>query len=287
MVSTWCGNMNRKTMNRLEHAGFRVRQALFAVCLALFFILPGLAGCDDPEPPGVDLDMARQAYSRGHFSEAEKIYEQYLQDEPEGADRWEAWNRLLDVSMNVRIDPERAEALLDAMFLEFSEDSERAWSLLQKQAELHESLQEWEKAIESWQRALSSGDLSPEHRADVYLRLAKIHQQGREYDLAQEALTACLREDVDPEMLASCKFELAQTLGYMKRWNRTKTLLQEIMDDPEVGEERKALATFMLADIYETDGDKKKAKALLESILTTYPNPKVVETRLENLKKRK
>jgi len=253
------------------------------------FLLLSLAllvgACSGRDKEGEALLKARQAYSEGQFSEAEGIYEAYLQSNPQGSERWEAWNRLLDISLSVRVDYEKASRLLDAMYLEFGDDRARAGELVVKLADVYETLRMWDKAVESWQKALTLHQQSPARLAESHWRLAKIHQRRREYDLATEALYSCWYVAQDTATKAHCKYELAQTFGYMKKWDDAKKLLEEIRAMPDVDPERHALATFMLADILESEQDYAGAQDLLAAIHATYPNPMVIDARLEHLAK--
>ena len=74
-----------------------------AVCLALFFCAGLFSGCtDEPARPADGLHEARQAFARKEFLDAERQYELYLQQHPEGTQRWEAWERLVDIALSIR-----------------------------------------------------------------------------------------------------------------------------------------------------------------------------------------
>ena len=266
-------------MNRL-----RLLRHLFLAPALLALGLFILAGCEPEATEGTLVAQARQAYAEGRFSDAESLYEEYLQSTPQGKDRWEAWNRLLDVALNVRGDYETADALLEAMFLEFGEDPEPAWELLSRLAGIYESLGDGSMAVQTWQKALRIEGLESSHAGTVYLRLAKLYQEQRDYDLALEALKSCTQSASELETLAHCRYETAQTLGYMQNWHQAKEVLDGLLAEPEQDPEIQALAVFMLADIYEHEGDYAQAQELMESIRLTYPNPRVVETRIEHLK---
>ena len=62
--------------------------------------------------PALDLAIARQSYSGGYFLEAETAYERYLQSDPQGGSRLEAWTRLVDICAGVKGDPDKAVNLL-------------------------------------------------------------------------------------------------------------------------------------------------------------------------------
>ena len=263
-----------KTAQGIRHCG----SLLVAVLVLGMFM-----SCAEERELPSQVAEARESYAAGHFSDAEALYEEYLQTYPEGPQRWEAWNRLLDVALNVRGDYESGEALLEAMYLEFGMDPEIAFDLLSRLAGVYESMGDMDRAVQTWQECLKIEGLDIAHHPDVFMQLAKIFQLMRDYDLAVEALQACSDVTGDLAVKANCEYEMAQTLGYMQNWHRAKGVLDTVLEYEELDPELLALATFMLADIHEHEGDYSTARELLESIRDTYPNPRVVETRLEHL----
>lgn len=276
-----------------------MRGFLIVVVLSLLFS----GGCSSQQEREDALESARQAYSIGHFSEAERIYQHYLQAQPEGGQRWEAWNRLVEISINVMGDYEKAAGLLDSMYLEYGEDAQRAWDLLSRLAEVYEVMHRQGDAVKTWRKTLDLPGLTAEQRGQVYIRMAKILRQQNEFVQAEKVLEACVGEVELSEVKAGCLYEYAQTLEYMARRAQARTLENEVndLDVPAVQEriksvlnrirnlegvdmERKAMATFLLADLLESQGKRDQARELFASIRETYPNPKVIEARLANLK---
>ncbi len=279
----------------------RLRSCLRTGLLLGALLLP-LWGCS-LEPQQQDaLESARQAYSIGHFSEAERIYQHYLQAQPEGKRRLEAWNRLLEIAVNVQNDMDKAANLLNSMYLEFGEDPQQAWLLLSRLAEVYEGQRRRQDALTVWKTALALPDLDETRRTEVYLRVARVLRQQQEFIQVEQVLAACEQEIQSPELKATCLYETAQTLEFMLRRAQAQTLeakdstldlesvrtriegiLQRIRALEGVDEERKAMATFLLADLMENRGDKARARELFASIRETYPNPMVIEVRLKNL----
>ncbi len=276
-----------------------------ALLCRLLILLPLFGGCSAEEVATDDLTSARKAYTIGHFSEAERIYQHYLQDKPEGEHRQEAWNRIIEISLSIYGDYEKAANLLDSMYFEYGDDPEHAWNLLNRLAEVHESMRNWDDAIKVWRRALTTPALTEERMGTAYQRIAKIYSYQRDYKMAQDALASCEKQAVDPNIKATCLYQSAQTLEFMLQSTQAqmvdskgikeespdivaiqeniKSILVRINDLKGVDEERKAMATFLLADIMEAQGNRKEALKLFQSIQETYPNPKVVEARIESL----
>ncbi len=267
-------------------ARFRVRQSLrlFVACLCLLGVL-GMAGCRDAEQKQPTLTQARKAFAAGHYSEAERLYEHYIQSRPQGEERWEAWNRLLDMALSVRQDRNRATSILDAMYLEFGDQSGKAYELLSKLAETYENMNQSAKALEAWKKCLSLPGVEPSIAARIHYRIARNHQSMKAYGLAAQELNFCIRDAQSAELSQLCRYNLAQNLLFMERFDEAEEVLNAIMTNPDVDEERRALAGFLLADVYEDQERYGEAVAILESIRLTYPNPRVVDTRLEHLKR--
>ena len=184
---------------------------------SIFLVVLLLYGCTAEKTGKGDIDDARSAYAGGNFTEAERIYESYLQYNADGQYRWEAWNRLLDISLNVLGNYEKSSSLLEAMILEFSQDPEQAWKLTSKLAQLQEDAKKWNEAVSSWQNALEINGLDEKLVPEVYLRMARIYRSQHAIDLAEQALDACQSDARQPEMKAMCLYELAQTLEYTQR----------------------------------------------------------------------
>ncbi|WP_243544504.1 tetratricopeptide repeat protein [Pseudodesulfovibrio tunisiensis] len=253
--------------------------------LALFAaLLICLSGCGPNDAPGMkDIRQAREAYSKGFFLEAEKGYEHYLQDQPQGKFREEAWERLAEISIAYKGDLERAVVLLEAMYLELGRDNELAWKVMSQLGDVYDQLGNWAKALESYEKCLAHAAGDPKAVADTQLRMAKLYRRQGNFDLVAATLENCADTASDPQARARCLYELAQSYSFINSWNQAKKSLERLLVLDGADEEIRALGTFLLADIYEAEREYAKARELLMSIRETYPNPKVVESRLNSL----
>jgi len=242
-----------------------------------------VACSNQSSPVGEDIERAREAYSKGFYLEAEKDYERYLQVEPQGEFRKEAWDRLSEISVTIKGDYDRAVVLLEAMYLELGADSDTAWRIMFQLGEILEELGNQEKAIESFEKCFVHAADSPEYTYKTQLRMARLYRSMGNYDLLAITLENCAVSAIDSESKARCLYELAQSYSFISSWNQAKKSLETLLELKNVSEETNALAVFLLADIYENERNYAKTKELLESILTAYPNPKVVESRLASL----
>ena len=243
-----------------------------------------VAACSSELSPGMeDIQRARESYSKGFYLEAEKDYERYLQVEPQGEFRKEAWDRLAEIAVSIKGDYDRAVVLLEAMYLELGQDTEVAWNIMFQLGEVYSELDNNPKAIEAFEKCLIHGANSPEHTYRTQLRMARLYRNMGSYDLVAATLENCADSAQDSDSKARCLYELAQSYTFISSWTQAVKALEQLLELKEITDETRALAVFLLADIYENERDYAKTRSLLESILTTYPNPKVVETRLANL----
>ncbi|MGE4299597.1 MAG: tetratricopeptide repeat protein [Desulfovibrionaceae bacterium] len=253
----------------------------WVVTVCLLALLVGACGSQSAET--TILDQAREAVSSGSYLRAEELYELYIQTFPRGKQRWEAWNKLLDVTLGVRGNQEKAASILEAMYLEFGVDGRRAWGILSRLADVYRAQRKPDKAIETLQKALGIPSLEAGVEPRIYRRLARINLSRREYDQTREMLEACVAKATDVAIKGECLYDLGQTLGFMNQHDYARKVLQRVMNLDGVEMERRSQAALLLADMYEQENDLSKARDLLISILDTYPNPKVVETRLKHL----
>lgn len=255
--------------------------------LVLIVLLTTIAvgwGCTQNGTSGnEDIESARDAYSRGLYLEAEKSYERYLQVEPQGEFREEAWNRLSEIAVTIKEDYDRAVVLLEAMYLELGTDPDAAWRIMFELGNVYANLGNRAKAIESYEKCMVHAVNSPEHTFITQLRMARLYRSMGNYEMVAVTLENCTDSAENNEDKARCLYELAQSYSFISNWNQSKRALEALLELEGVPTERRALSKFLLADIYEYERNYRKTKELLESILTTYPNPKVVESRLANL----
>lgn len=250
---------------------------IILAALSLFACSRGGAAGDD------DLDQARTAYSKGFYLEAEKGYERYLQVEPQGESRKEAWERLSEIAISIKGDLDRAVVLLEAMYLELGTDPEDAWRIMYQLGDVYAQLGNLTKAVESYEKCLVQAGQNVERTCRTQLRMAKLYRAMGNYDLVAVTLTSCAETAQDSESKARCLYELAQSYSFISNWSQSRRALEALLAMPGVSEETRSLSIFLLADIYENERNFGRARELLQSILTSYPNPRVVETRLANL----
>jgi tetratricopeptide (TPR) repeat protein len=252
--------------------------AVLAFCLAF-------AGCGHDQPPENGLlQKAQRAYASGLYLEAEGLYEEYLQHHPTAPERWEAWNRLLDIVQTVKGDNDKAKALLEAMVLEFGDQPRRAFAALLRMGDITAQEGDWRKAAEAWQKAEALGEAAGPGHCSVLLRLGRAYRNLSQYDLARDWLKGC-QDDAESSCRETCRFELAQTWCFSGNWQEARDVLEPLVTTEGTAGEDASVAAFLLADIYQNLGETDKARALLTRILTSHPNPKAVQAKLDQLPK--
>lgn len=253
--------------------------------IALALVVISLTACGQGGGEDSELETVRAAYTKGFYLEARSGYERYLQLYPQGENRLEAWDRLLEIALNVSGDLNRAIGLLEAMILEYGQDQETAWTLMNRLGELHAQNNQPAEALEALERSLEFSGGEPDKTVPTRLSMARLQRNQREYGLAVDLLKICAQEAGDPELRALCLYEEAQTYSFMQSWGQAKEVLEVIVAEGEAEEKIHAQTVFLLADVYEQEFNYSKARELFESIMAIYPNPKVIEIRLQNLGK--
>lgn len=263
----------------------RLLQAALAVLLIGLLLGFFLGGYNRQPPPEDPLEKASRAYDKGLYLEAETLYEEYLQKNPADSRRWQAWNRLLDIVSIIRGDSEKAHMVLEAMSLEFGAEPDKARVVLIKKGDLFQAERRLDQAVETWQKAQR---LQPSAAAAdpclLSLRFSAAFTSMGQYDLAQDSLRECLNDAKEAACLTRCRFDLAQTFVLQDNWPQAAELLEQVVASGTLAAEDKSSASYLLAEAYASQGQTEKARGILRSILATHPNPKAVQTKLNQLK---
>lgn len=244
-----------------------------------------LTACDRgaASGPALDLAIAREAYSGGYFLEAETAYERYLQSDPQGKYRLEAWTRLVDICAGVKGDPDKAVTLLETATLEFGARPKDNWLLLFRLGELYEQQGNRKKALDAWGRCLDTAGGDTGRAVQAQMRMAIADRALGKSDLAVDLLTQSIKQSSDIETKSRAMYELAQTYGMSWNWPKAKGILEELLAAEKTPQEVRIMSTYLLADAYEAERNLPKARELLTSLKETYPNPEVIIARLATL----
>ena len=253
---------------------------LMSVCLLAF------CGClEDKSKTTDDLEDARIYLRQRDFMEAEKSFERYLRRNPNGADRWEVWNHLADMALTVRHDRNSAIELFEAMMLEYETQPEYRRQVQDKLAAEYEQVRRYEKSVELWGKLVQDPEVPSLQKADSYRNLARIYLRRLEFELAKESLGYCMDLDIPQVAKANCQYDLADVYMTMDDLKAGITELRSLLEQRDVDNDLRVLSVFMLADALEQQGSRDTALGLFESIRYIYPNPRVIESRIDYLRK--
>ncbi|SIN87089.1 tetratricopeptide repeat protein [Halodesulfovibrio marinisediminis] len=256
-----------------------------SVLLLLVIVSILVSGCMQSEIED-ELSRARKAFINKEYTEAERFYQRYLRDNDSGIERWNVWNRLVEVAGTVRGNKNRAIELLDAMLLEYSGEPDRYRQVLVKKGNMLIEGGLWSEAITVWSQLLSAPAVKIEEEATAYANLGKAYLMRGEYGLAVDAFKDCRELEYNNSGHKQlCIYELAQAYAFLGNHVEAEKNLNNLLQYEAVEVTLMARAKLLLADIYEQQEQPQKAIALLQDIRETYPNPRVVEFRLKSLQK--
>jgi tetratricopeptide (TPR) repeat protein len=253
------------------------------ICFILLFAAPLLTACLDESERPDDLTDAREYMRHRDFIEAEKSFERYLRRNPDGQERLEVWNNLVDIALNVRHDRNAAIELLEAMTIEYEVNSLERRMVQERLAEEYEQNRNYVRAMELW-IALEKNPGTPEiKKAALYRNMARVYLRRLEFELAKEALGLCMALDIPQSTKAECQYDLADAYLVMENIEEAINELGNLLNQEGIDDDLRVLSVFMLADALEQQGKKQEALDLFESIRFSYPNTSVVEARIEYL----
>lgn len=248
----------------------------------------GLFSClESKEKTPNDLAEARNYMLHRDFMEAEKSFERYLRGNPDGEDRWEVWNNLVDLALNVRHDRNAAIELLRAMLQEFEADTERRRKVQDMLAHQYELARNFEGSVELWGSMVKDPATPSIQKAESLRNLARVYLRRLEFEPARDVLTFCMELDIPQSAKSDCQYDLADLYMIMEDMDAGIKELRNLLEQEGVDDDKRVLAIFMLADALEQQGNRDSALGLFESIRFVYPNARVVEARIDYLKKNK
>lgn len=268
--------------------GYGKRRFRVLLTAALLGLAVSLFGCPlSKEEAPDDLAEARTAMMKRDFLEAEKFFERYLKRTPEGGERWEVWNSLVELALSVRNDRKAAIELLEAMRIEYEDSTAKKREISVRLAELYRLSRKYDRAVFLWSSVAEDKNATHVERARACKNLASVYLRRLEFELAKESLGYCLELEVPDAIRAECLYDLAQTYMGMDEVDNAISRFRDVLALKNIAESTRTLSIFMLADALEQKGEDAEAMELFNSIGNTYPNRKVVEQRIDFLEKKK
>ena len=251
-------------------------------CALVFF--PEYLEAKKEEPS--DLEEARHAMMTRNYLEAEKEFERYLRRHPEGEDRWEVWNNLVELALSVRNDRKAGIELLEAMLIEYADVPGKKRYINNKLAEQYRLARNYKRALSLWSSVAEDQDADMVDRSKACRSLASVYLRRLEFELAKESLEYCLALDVPNAVRAECLYDLAQTHVGAEDLDKATACFRDVLALGDISESMRTLTVFMLADVLDQKGDDEESLRLFTSIADTYPNRKVVQQRIDFLRKK-
>ena len=245
-----------------------------------------LLGCSEQKAEDGYLTEARITFANKEFLEAEKLYERYLRQVPEGSDRWEAWERLVYIAINIRRDEGLAADIYESMALEYGDRPEQLQDIMVRLADIYEINFRWQRAYSAWQRLLMIPGLSLEREALAHLHLAAIYQRSGDYSSTIRHLKDCLSLELHAPVKADALYRLSMAYADNGDTALAEEKLLELTTMQDAPNNIQVQGLFMLGDLMEEQGKFKEALELFKSIKNTYPNTQAVEVRINGLESR-
>lgn len=260
---------------------------LSVFCLTLVFILL-VNPLDDNSPKQQDdLARARSAVIDLDIGDAEMYFERYLRKNPDGECRWEVWQSLLEIALNIRHDVVSAREYLEIMLEEFNEDPVLRGEIRLTLAALSNETRSYERAVTLWEAVSADPATTQETLATVYRELSRAYLRRFEFTLSKELLDRCLQLDVAEKTKAQCLYALAEAHMLTNEMGLAEKTLRDMLGMTAQGESLRIEAIFMLADVLEQQERIPEAETLFKSLRDIYPNRKVIEVRLTALKNKR
>ena len=227
------------------------------------------------------LETARNAYAGGFYLTAEKGYQKYLEEVSDAPERFEAWNRLVEISLAVKGDYAKAAGMLETVYLEFGNTQNRGWAVLNKLGEIYGRMGENGKALRAYENSLPMIGDDWKKEQKTRRAMVRLYRRLGSHDLAIKLLEECVNSSRAELVKANCMYELAQEFVFTENFDKAAGILENVLSISDLSEYDRAVSALLLSDIYEVQGKKEEAKRLLTTLMGSYPNPEVIEVRLK------
>ena len=249
-------------------------------------LVPGLSSCTGEVEQRNDFKEGWNYLEKMDYLEAERSFERYLRHNPDGENRWEAWNQLVNMAVNIRSSRKSAIDLLEVMRIEYQNNPERLVIINNMLAGQYELAHMYPQALELWNEVVAAPQADVNMKAEIYRNLARLYLRRMEFSMTKEALAYCLElKGVNEKIASMCHYDLADAYLIMEDIDAGIKELNLLLEQENFDSDLRILAVFMLADAYEQKGEKARALSLFEGIRNSYPNSQVINARIEYLQK--
>lgn len=231
-----------------------------------------------------DLAAARESYVARNMPLTERLLERYLRNEQNPEKRWEAWNLLLQAINADSQEPKASLECLQAMLAEYENDAARLEFILARIGKYNAMLHRYADAALAWSAWLELENMEPAAKVEGYRQLAAMQFGMRHFDAGEESLQQCIGLPLSDHDKAMCLLDLAYENMARERWQEVANLCQQI-EDSGPDESVSGLAGYLRADALEQMGKEDEALEQFEKYRNFYPNPAVMDNRIEFLRK--
>ncbi len=241
-----------------------------------------LLGCPEQEEDTTYFDQAEYYFSTGQFNQARTLYQQYI-DREHGSKRYEAWNRLLSIRVDIYGDVQGGLDILKAMQMEFDEKKDRVLDINARIAGLYDRLGQPRDSYRVWKKNKELAD-SVLGKKEAALHMSRAAIQLREFENVRDALqkfSDCVGE-IDADLCSRIHY----TLGKSYYLETDIALAREILTkaySQDARNEYRSRAGLLLVEVLLDQDEIHQAEAILQELLDIHPNPGAVEVRLNNL----
>ena len=257
----------------------RIFRSLIILCVLIM-----LSACLWHDTDEDTFNNAERAFARGEYHQAAKLYQSYVQKKPTGKKRWEAWQRLIVIARDISNDPSTAIELLEAIYLEFKADPQKAFAICTQQIELYKTTRNLDQALTTIDATLNIQDLSTPQRWNLRFTQGSLALRLHQYARAQASFTAAMDHVFDAESRGKTLYATGRTLIYRHKYDQARQILQQAFTEVVPGPTWSRIG-FSLAEIAEHEQNYEEGVQILKKIRDHYPNPKALDIRLRSLQR--
>jgi tetratricopeptide (TPR) repeat protein len=243
-----------------------------------------LTSCDNSfNDENTILTSARTAFLTDNNLIADELYKKYLTKFPNGNHRIEAWERIYDISTYLRRTREDSLLILDSMLLEFKENKSLQKKILLRAVDLNVNLNRYNNAIDHLNTLLNFSEITHEETDLARLQLSKLLSLDNNNEQALNVIQQCFSSAVDSDIYCLCSFYKAHILMIKNKYEDAKDHLIGSLEKCSSDYVFFNQGNYILGEIYEHLDDKRQAINSYESILSSYPSPLLIKTKIQHL----
>ena len=242
--------------------------------LILFFLI----SCDFSPALHKDIIIAQKYIDEQRYIEAARVYEQILEKNPQKSLKTKIIFQLGEIYY---LDLNKFDLALEKYSLLIKESEEPLLMVKaeERRAEIYfEAVKDYQKAIESYGRLV---EFKPKlTKSDQYkFNMAISMINLKKFTDAQKILYSITNES---EQHVQAIYYLGYIEFQKQNWKEAINIWNQYISI-EKRKDAVINTKFLIANIYETTEDLRKAYEIYYSIMGDYPNPEVIKNRLESI----